>query len=243
MWGDAMDAKINFELLKAATFDSGALGPLTMVLHQFRSDGNYRAAVTHAGRAVAEVTFQVEEKSESMQLDIDLARVEQAATARVRDCCSRENRQAKRVVSPKGYVLFHASSGYGYSVVASDDDGNVAFDSTKLAAGDLFAVSFIEPTSYSMVNKMGSASGEILVTLTRDAAKRIKNLETRSVQAGKKNFEASRIEVSATQGLVFHVKDLARIEIRKKEAAGGERARPVIRWRRPRPAEKGASAE
>lgn len=227
-----MKAKVNLQLLKTTTFDSGALGMLAMVIHQFCSAGHYRATIKEKGHAVTEINFEVDEKSEVMQLDIDLAQSVQNVKTRPEDCGCKGGKQTALVVSPKGFVLFHTSSGYGYSVTVSNGKGKLVFDSTKLDNGDLFAVSLLEPASYSMSNKIGSAKGEIIVSLTPDAAKRLKTLETRYIEVSQKLFDLESIELSSSQGLVFRIKDSARILIEKRPAPAQHRDKPVIRWQR-----------
>ncbi|HZU86315.1 MAG TPA: hypothetical protein VFF78_02455 [Anaerolineaceae bacterium] len=234
-----MKAKVNIELLKTTTFDSGALGMLAMVIHQFGSAGRYRVTVLHEGRALADLDFEVNEKSEEMQLDIDLAQAVRNAKARPEDCGCKSEKQMVGVVSPKGYVLFHASSGHGYSVIVLGREGRVAFDSTKLGEGDLFAVSLLEPATYSLKNKTGSATGEIVVTTGTD--KRMKALETHHIEASPKKFNTKRIELSSSQGLVFRIKDSARILIEKEHTQTDKRNKPVIRWQSLRTIRKEAS--
>jgi len=231
MWGNAMNAQVNSRLLGTTRFDSGALGLLAMVLHPFRAPGTYRAAISQKGHAAATVSFVVDEKSEQMQLDIDLAQTIQTAKARPGDCACAPEKLAPAVVSPKGYVLFHASSGDGYSVAVSDQGGKVVFDSTKLGDGDLFALSLMEPAVYSMANTLGSGGGEIHVSLPTQNVK-IKALETRYVDVTQKGFEPARVEITSTQGLVFRVKSPARIVIEKKSAAQEEGGKPAVRWRK-----------
>jgi hypothetical protein len=229
-----MTAKVNRQLLNTTNFDSGALGMLAMVVHQFPAPGRYHAAVRRGGRAVAEVAFSVDEKSEAMQLDIDLARAERDAGGRTSDCGCKDEKPPAAVVSPKGFVLFHASEGTGYSVIVSNETDKSTFDSTKLGKGDLFALSLLEPAVYSLANTMDGAAGEILVTFTADTAKRIHQLETVHVGVTAKKFATGRIEVASTQGLVFRLEAPARIVIAKKVGDKDEkREKPVIRWRRP----------
>ena len=232
MWGNAMKAKVNLQLLKTTTFDSGALGMLAMVIHQFPAAGHYRATVMQQGHALTEVAFEVAEKSEVLQLDIDLAQAARNAKARPENCGCESEKQIARVVSPKGFVLFHASSGEGYSVIVSNGGGKAVFDSAKLGDGDLFAVSLLEPAKYSMANTLGSASGEIVVGFTDEAARAIKTLETQHVEVSQKKFDPERVELISSQGLVFRIKGSARILIKKKPAAQAERGKPTIRWQK-----------
>lgn len=227
-----MTAKLNHQLLNTTSFDSGALGMLAMVVHQFSSPARYHAAVMRSGHAVAEVPFTVDEKSEAMQLDIDLAQAERDTGGKPHDCRCHDETQPAAVVSPKGCVLFHASSGTGYSVVVSNESDKTRFDSTQLGKGDLFALSLLEPAVYSLANTVSDAAGEIDVTFNAEAAKRIRELETRYVNVTAKKFDPDRIEVSSTQGLVFRLEAPARIVIAKKGGGyGEERGKPVIRWR------------
>ena len=228
-----MTAKVNRRLLNSTNFDSGALGMLAMVVHQFPSPGHYHATVMRGGRAVAEVAFNVDEKSEAMQLDLDLARAERDADGKGSDCCCKDEKQPAAVVSPKGFVLFHASSGTGYSVVVSNESDESTFDSTRLGKGDLFALSLLEPAVYSLADTIGGAAGEIYVTFTAETAKRLHQLETVHVGVSTRKFDMDRVEVASTQGLVFRCEAPARIVIAKKgDGRKEERGRPVIRWRK-----------
>ena len=229
MWGNAMKAKVNLQLLKTTTFDSGALGMLAMVIHQFRSAGRYRAQISHHGRKSTDIEFDVDEKSEVMQLDIDLA---QTSKTRPEDCDCEPSKQAERTVSPKGYVLFHASSGAGYSVAVSNAEGKLIFDSAKLSDGDLFAITMLEPATYPMKNTVGSATGEIVVSLKPEIAKKIKSLETAYIDVTENKFNPERIEVTSSQGLVFRIKGSARILIEKKPDPASKRDKPAIRWQK-----------
>ncbi|NTV47202.1 MAG: hypothetical protein HGB11_11925, partial [Chlorobiales bacterium] len=156
-----MNTLINRQLFTQKTFDSGALGPMTSVIHQFARPGRYLASIRKQGSPVGTFSFFVDEKSETMQLDIDLATVtSRKAGAKADDCDCHS--QALPVVSPKGYVIFFASGGSGYSVQAGNEESKEAeFDSEKLKEGDLFALTLLEPTRYSMVNQLADAKGEI----------------------------------------------------------------------------------
>src|SRR6185436_8741660 len=102
-WGDPMTANLNRQLLNTTSFDSGALGMLAMVVHQFSRPARYHATVMRGGRAVAEVPFTVDEKSEAMQLDIDLAEAERDAGDKPHDCRCHDETRPPAVVSPSGY--------------------------------------------------------------------------------------------------------------------------------------------
>lgn len=230
-----MKAKVNNQLLKTNTFDSGALGMLAMVLHQFHTAGHYQATIMQQGRALTEIDFVVSDKSNTMQLDIDLGQAAKTAKTRPSDCdCSKTVPiTSTRVVSPKGYVLFHTSSGNAYSVIVSQaGTENIVFDSTQLSDGDLFAVSILEPATYSIINTAGSAKGEMVSSLTPEMAKNIKNLETLYVEVNPKKLDPEYLELTLSQGLVFRVKDNARIVIQKKNSQPNKPIKPSIHWKK-----------
>jgi hypothetical protein len=225
-----MKATVNLQVLKTTKFDSGALGPLAMVLHQFPNTGHYQAAITQRSGAVTTIDFEVNETSVVTQLNIDLAQTIRSATANPKDCDCNHEKQIAMVISPKGYVLFHASSGNGHSVTVSGSDSKIVFDSTKLDDGDLFAVSLLEPTGYSMKNMLGSAAGDISVSLKSDMTKRLKTLETQYIDVMEKRFEPGRIELTSSQGLVFRIKGAARIVIEKGSSLQAEKSKPILHW-------------
>ena len=233
-----MKAKVNLQLLNTTTFDSGVLGMMAMVIHQFPTPGLFQVVIMKQGHAITEEEFSVDEKSTEMQLDVDLAMSIRNAKARPVDYrCVRE-KGIPRVVSPKGYVLFYASSGSGYSVTVTNTEGKKEFDSTKLTEGDIFSISLLEPARYSMVNTLGHGKGEIVVSLTPDMAKEIKSLETSYINVNQKGFDPDCIELISSQGLVFRVSDSARILVEKKEEIPRKHRKPVIRWEKPQMTKK-----
>lgn len=209
---------------------------LAMVLHQFSSPGRYRASISSRGKGHRYVTFDVDAKSEVMQLDIDLAG---AITSKEKKSLSEASRgkrdEQAGILSPKGYVLFHASSGSGHSVIVSDSLGRVVFNSTKLGNGDLFAVSLLEPGSYSMKNSIDSSGGEISVSLPEKMFGRMHELETKYVDVSEKKLDPQRMDLISTQGLVFRIKSPARIVIANEsraQKAGSIRSKPMVSWRK-----------
>jgi len=237
-----MKVTLNREMFTTSTFDSGSLGVLASVVHQFTAPGRYRAVVQRHAAVVGTTFFEVSETA-GLQLDVDLAAVHRAGPATAADCgCdpARAGSALLPAVSPQGYVLFFASSGGGYSVAVGPDTerGPVAFDSQNLGAGDLFALSLLEPTVYTMVNRHGGAPGEIVVVFSAERARGLQNLEPQYVDVSRAGFQPSRLQVSSAQGIVFRVQAAARIVVEKRdpEKARPEPRRPV-RFTRLRPPE------
>jgi len=212
-----MKTVINRYLFASTVFDSGSLGVLTSVVHQFSRPGFYHGMIMQDGRNAGIVSFEVTDTSANMQLDIDLAAA-RSVTSRP-DCDCARAATGSLTVSPKGYVLFYASKGTGgYSVKVDDarDKTEPVFNSQSLMADDLFVLSLLEPVSYQMRNTLGSAKGEIVVNFTTKDANRLKSLETQMVEVAKDKFNPAQVRLTATQGLVFRVIDNARIVIESK---------------------------
>lgn len=225
-----MNAILNRRLFSALAFDSGSLGVLASIVHQFNATGRYAVSVLQQGERVGSTAFEVDEASTVMQLTIDLSAVHSAVNIAEADCDCRHDsvRMAAStpVVSPKGYVLFHASQGDGYAFLAGLDQPNVlpVFDSTRLGPGDLYALSLIKPDTYVMSNSTGEATGTITVTFQHKGTAAFKAPDTQYIDASSARFAPQHVEVTATQGIVFRVQDAARIVIRAK---GEPSARPA----------------
>ncbi|MGM9427950.1 hypothetical protein [Hydrogenophaga sp. MI9] len=228
-----MQAKLNMQLLNTHSHDSGALGPLAMVVHSFSQPGHYSGLVLRHGRPVGEIAFVVDEKSEAMQLDIDLSASGPRGASAATDCGCHGQAGATASVSPKGHVLFHASTGGGYAVTVTHADGKPVFDSTRLENGDLFAVSLLEPTAYRLENSLSGAKGGIAVSFDEEIARRIRSLETVYVDVQGKKFSSGKIALASTQGLVFRVKDPSRIVITREKPEPTPRGKPGLRWQKP----------
>lgn len=243
-----MNAKANLALLNTTRFDSGALGMMAMVIHQFSEPGRYRGSVSRVGSIVGDLEIMVDEKSTVMQLDIDLAIIAKRPRPDQRDCdCQPKDGDATHVVSPKGYVLFHASSGSGYAVSMSHTSGKSRFDSTQLEKGDLFALSLLEPAQYQGLNTHSKAQLDIAAMFPTDLKEgmsaRLKAAETMTVNVQDGAFQPSTINVISTQGVVFQINEKSRIVIEKK-VGGGDGKKPVgpkARWQKFSPSSTAAT--
>jgi hypothetical protein len=121
-------------------------------------------------------------------------------------------------VSPKGYVQFFVSQGAGgYSASVSKEGGDkFLFDTTALGSGDLFVVSLLTPATFSMANKAGSATGTIAVSFSKEVAARVKSTVPIYVDVSKGAFATKDVTLSSGQGLVFRIKDAARIVVQQQ---------------------------
>ncbi|MFZ5824719.1 MAG: hypothetical protein ACOY94_10360 [Bacillota bacterium] len=247
-----MKARVNQRLFSARVFDSGSLGVLISVMHQFHQPGEYSVSIRQHGREVGTTTFRVEEAATASQLDIDLSLVGRPQ----RDECGCKSKQEKvPTVSPKGYVLFFATGGAGgYSAVVRHPEARqAAFQTERLEKGDLCAVSLLRPGRYRMVDKASGAQGAIELFFSPDGARKLQEMQPVFVEAAGREFQPAQVRVMAGQGLVFRVAESSRIIIELEKAADQEPEperperpgrpgrpgrpnlprRPVIRWTRP----------
>jgi len=222
-----MLANLNRQLFEATVFDSGALGLTTSIVHQFTAAGIYSATVRKNGKPIGNVSFEVRADATAMQLDIDLAKTQGSEKD---DCCCTTG--PAPTVSPKGYVVFHTTSGTGWSVHVGEGK-HASFDSTRLTKGDMFALTLLEPTKYKIENKLGSAKGSVEVEFTKGDVKRLSELKPVMVTAGK-SFDPDSFKLVSTQGLVFRIETDARIVISRKDKRKAEPRGGPIRFQRPR---------
>ena len=225
MWGDDMKATLNRQLFTQRVFDSGSLGALESVIHQFKRPGTYQVEVRRAGSVVRNDSFVVTEQG-ATQLDVDLS----APGHEHSSDCTCHDTEKEQAVSPTGYVLFHATRGGGYSVrVSQAHDKDAEFDSERLKDGDLFALCLLEPTQYAMTDRLGPGKGDITVSFAEKNAKQLRNLQTTYVDVTADGFKPAKVTAISTQGIVFRILGTARIVIEKSEPASKEKERPVLR--------------
>lgn len=221
-----MQPTIRRDLFTQKVFDSGSLGPLASVIHRFGCEGTYSGKALHGESPAGSFTFVVDQQSEVRQLSIDLAML--ASDTRPGRCAGDEWKH--RVVSPQGYVLFYASRGRGYSaLVAEGDQQEAAFDSSRLSAGDLFALSLLEPTTYSAIDRIGGGKAELAVKRDPKRTRNLKNLEPVYIEVKQGTMQPREVELVSAQGLVFRIGTDARIVVQKTGKAPDDAERVLHR--------------
>jgi len=229
----AVTALINRHLFTTRVFDSGALTVLASVIHQFSEPGLYYVTIRRGDAVVGTTRFEVSAESSATQLNVDMAAiaspsalrrgfVRSARGASPKNCdCAGHGVAASSAaatpptVSTTGYVQFFVSQGEGglAASVARSEADKVLFDTATLDSGDLFALSLLAPATFSMVNKLGSATGTITVTLSKEVARSLKATAPIYVDASKSAFAPKDIQLASGQGLVFRVTEAARIVV------------------------------
>lgn len=164
----ATKAFINFPVFTQTTLDSGALTMLGVVIHSFPEPGEYQGTASRGERDVGEFYLRVDKESGAMQVDVDLATLDQPSAEPCECKSGRHERGRHYVVNPKGYAVFHVSRGLGGYAVrvgrVEQDSYAAVFDSREIGEGDLFAATLVRPGTYSVTNLKSGAKGEIVVT-------------------------------------------------------------------------------
>jgi hypothetical protein len=221
-----MQTTIRRDLFTQEVFDSGSLGPLASVIHQFDCEGTYSGKALHGESPAGSFTFVVDEQSEVKQLSIDLAVL---ASGKHSGCCAGDDAK-HRVVSPKGYVLFYASRGRGYSVLVGEGNQRApAFDSSRLRVGDLFALSLIEPTTYSATDRIGGGKADLVVKRDPARTRNLKNLEPITIEVKQGTMQPREVELASAQGIVFRIGTDSRIMVQKTGKAPDDADRVLRR--------------
>lgn len=238
-----MKANINHHLFTQVNLDSGALTVAASVIHNFPVPGTYDGVVGRGDSLESSFHLVVDEKSTTMQLNLDLADLARPERA-LNECKCKEDPKTSShfEVNPKGYVLMYVSRGAGgYAVRISgvDKDKPVQFDSRDLKAGDLFVVSLLRPGTFSLTNKTG-AKGTVVVAFPppkrgKELFNRAKPAEIRCLD---KEFVPPKIDLEVAQGQIYRIEAKAdsRIKIELQKADDGpkvDQPPKVYQWHKP----------
>jgi hypothetical protein len=232
-----MNMTFDQNLFTQVNLDSGSLTMLGSVIHSFPDPGEYRGSVHKAKGEQAVFYITVDKNSSVAQANIDLAALREYSGATQSDCCgdSQENRYT---VNPKGYVVFHVSSGTGgFSVHVRrsvEDTKEKVFNSEVLDAGDFFSAAILRPGKYSVANRQAKSRAELVVSYPQIGGKTAYRPPAPvHVQIGPNGFEPARIELKPGQGVVFDIKARSRIVIellKPDDGPGSKRNAPQRGW-------------
>lgn len=229
---------VNRYIFSETTFDSADLGVLAYVMHPVQKTGSYTIAVYRKDKLVGSFAIEVSDKAESSQIDFDLAAYSAEAKESVKSSCGCcDTKGGERSMLPKGYLVFYSSTGVrGYQVKVfktNSSDSEVEFDSTVLNKGDIFATSLLEPVIYSVENTLTKAKANIEVTFDKKKHKRLFPAEMKPFEVkADKRFEPSTVQLTATQGLVFHVQTKSRIVIKKIKPSNDTTSGKKFNWKK-----------
>ncbi len=276
-----MQTFINRHFLEQTLFDSGSPTGLSAVVRTFAEPGEYVVTFLRGDQVTERVHLSVVGEAPLRQVDTRPTAAQRPPPSRPAEVLEprqealpeqvsidlRKIRQRRPgypvgeleerfVVRAGGHVMFSASSGESsHAIVAERMDGKAEpFDSRRLGAGDLFAVTLIRPGVYSLVNELTGAQGRVIVAYPTVGKEPYRPPAPVAVECTERGFRPEAIDLKPAQGIVFRVQTPSRIKIdlvdpidapairreREKEkgqadvasrAAGARRL--VARWRKP----------
>jgi hypothetical protein len=214
--------------------DSGALTMLGTVVHSFGEPGEYRGTAQRGEGPESTFYVSVDSSSPIAQATIDLAQSDPAGGhPEGCNCGCADSRRF--VVHPRGYAVFRVSGGSGgfwVNIRRADEDADVkAYDSRRLAPGDIFAGVLMHPGRYSLRNELSDASAEITVPYPKVGKTPYRPPAPLDVQCANE-IKPRKINLHPLQGLNVHVVEPARVRIELVEPDAGPGARPQARGSR-----------
>lgn len=173
------------------TVDSRALTVPAMVFHHMAESGEYSGTVFQGARETG--SFRLKVGAGPGQVNIDLA-----------------NLAPVYEVGAGGYAVFHVSGGSGGFAAVIAREGYV-FDTRKLQAGDLFAVTLMRPGAYTVRNEVTGETARVLV-----AGAAADSLAF-NITVTDQSMSPQQVEVAGGQGIVFRLEAPAALTLRSAE--------------------------
>jgi hypothetical protein len=243
--------KLTFDrnLFTQIGLDSGSLNMLGTLAHSLSEPGQYRCAVYRGTENIAACHIVADKDSPVAQVNIDLSTLDPsiiaAPSGSVADqgprCCGESpgSPTIPFTVNPKGYIVFHVSSGAGgYAITvrkAAEDPKTKIFDSRELSKGDVFSAAIIRPGTYSVENVLTHAKGHLTVAYPRMGDTAYRPPKPVEFQCSAHEIEPGRVDLQPGQGINFHfnVRSRIKIELLKADDGPGKPLGPTSRgWKR-----------
>lgn len=231
-----MNLTFDRNLFTDAGLDSGSLTMLGSAIHSFREVGNYKGTVRRGESILSTFYLSADKNSAVAQVNIDLAELTKPEPSSAKCCHDHTGDQHRFTLNPRGYAVFHVSSGPGgYYVhvekaIEGEDSEQQVFDSRKLSQGDVFSAAIIRPGYYSVTNLLTKARGEVVVSYPVIGKTAYRPPAPVRVKSSKDYFEPNRVELQPGQGLLFDCEDPSRIkiELTKADDGPGDQREPVV---------------
>ncbi len=254
---------LNRALFAGRSLDSGALAPLTTLLHRFTEAGDYELFVRRDGqligrsivRVVGELPRAEPPRGTDMgrgdgpgnaaprpvpagatyQTNIDLATFGATAAG-----CAPE--AAATVLATGGVLGFYVGDGMSrYNVtltrLTGDKKETVLDSAAGVPEGDFFAVTFVRPGVYTVANRLDK--GQMKVEVKLPTEKGYRPNDGALVQVGRGGFDPANVSLYSGQSILFQCRTAAQFAVELEKAApetlraADERRRHTVRKRRP----------
>jgi hypothetical protein len=233
--------KMTFDknLFTQVGLDSASLTMLGGITHRFLEPGQYRGVVYQGKEILGSFYINVDKNSAVAQANIDLAAFSNAPAASTTSSgdsscgCHDEGTQAaaKFELNPKGYAVFHVSSGAGgYAVrvgrAAEDPKEQNQFDSRELKGDDIFSAVILRPGTYSVANTLGKGKGEVTVSYPKIGKTPYRPPNPVKVEFSDRGCEPGKVELQPGQAVLFQCKVPSRVKLELVKADDGPGRRP-----------------
>lgn len=224
-----MKARVNTFAVQQSCLQSSALGVLGSIAHPIGKPGDFTGRVMQGKTQVAEFSLHADPDVDATQATIDLARI--AGPPLV----GQPYKVHKYSVNSDGYLMLFVSEGPGGFWVQLLSHGKdrqaLAFDSRRLKPGDLFIATLIRPGTHQA--KMPKAVAAIRIRAPEASDKPFQPPPPAGMTCTKTGFVPKRLEVYATQGIVFNFEITSGVQIDLIKPATTRGAKPFrsVRWR------------
>jgi hypothetical protein len=236
---------INTYALETQRISSAALGPLGMVAHQMWTAGRFLGRIIEAQIEVARFELDVLQGGDP-QADIDLAKL-------VVRSGSSEIRTRRYKVALEGFAVFFVSEGRGGYRVTLETMGEGktkskpkrVFDSAKLGANDMFAVTLIRPGIWTAHDRPSKGEASIQVTYPNLGKSAYRPTdEATIIKVGDQGMRPKKAKIGPGEGIVLLVETKAAsitVELTKpddgpppKKSEPKPKGKRRVRWTNPR---------
>jgi hypothetical protein len=217
---------IAFRLVQQTSFDSGVPSGTAVIAHPVATTGSFTISIIKGAEEVVRRRSLIVgpapgARAASGAVSVDLV-VPAVATADL---------EAPLEVAAGGWATFSASSGDGAAVRITDAQGGTEFDSRRLGAGDLFAVTLVRPGRYRVTETGSGITLDARVTYPRPGPTPYRPADPQRVHFAA-GFDPATVELGPGQGLVVEVGEVAHMVVELIEPDDGPA--PDDRARRPR---------
>lgn len=216
-----MKVRPNLALFTQTDVDSSALTVHVAVGHAFREPGHYTGSILRGKETVGSFALEVDAACSDMQADIDLAAGASYAPGTAARQMESDCDPALRV-SPGGMVLFHVGSGPGglAARVGPVDEklAGAAFDTRKLGADDIIAVTLLRPGTYEATFGHGKAKLQVAYP---DRKAGIRRMDPMVFEASEEGLKPDGAELQPTQGQLYRLSSGGRLRIALVEPDDG----------------------
>jgi len=241
-----MQAFVNKTVLEQTSFDSAAPGGLAALVHRFSDPGQYVLTFLRDEHVIARYPLAVlaeppKEEALPQQVSFDLEKLRRPLPERPAPLLAPPPAAGPPtlfVLGVGGYARFTSSRReVGYAIAAEGAAGHAKaerFDSRRLGAADLFAVTLLRPGAYSLTNTLTGAKGRITVAYPALGKEPYRPPAPLSVQCAEHGFAPATSDLQPAQGIIFRFAVPSRIKIDLVTPNDGpgkavqRQARPVV---------------